>query len=172
MPALEGVSVDMQRSGVNKGATIHEEFGEGEVLPPTPAREDRTRAPQNIAIRQADCLRHGGTTGCPKCIHARDNGWGKAGGAHSQACIERFRKALEAIEEGTKKFAEVDTRITSWLARQFEKADQDPTARETDAPIRFEDLEEVEIPVQDEQSQSTPITERRSGRPRSHWNPR
>ena len=84
-PALEGVSVDMQRSGVNKGAIINEEFREGEFLPPTQAREDRTRAPQNIAIRQADWLRHGGTTGCPKCIHARDNGWGKAGGAHSQA---------------------------------------------------------------------------------------
>ena len=37
------------------------------------------------------------------------------------------------------------------MARQVEKADQDPIARETDAPIRFEDLEEVEIeiPVQE-----------------------
>ena len=74
VPALEGVSVDMQRSGVNKGATIHEEICEGEALPPTQAREERTRAPQNIAIRQADWLRHGGATGCPKCIHARNNG--------------------------------------------------------------------------------------------------
>ena len=156
---MEGVSVDMQRSGVNKGPTTNEEFLEGEVLPPTLAREDRTRAPQNIAIRQADWLRHGGTTGCPKCIHARDNGWGKAGGAHSPACIERFRKALEAIEEGRRRVAEVDTRITSWLARQVEKADQDPTAREDDAPMRFEDFEEIEIPVQEEQSQSTPIPE-------------
>ena len=114
VPALEGVSVEMQRSGVNKGATIHEEFGEGEVLPPTPAREHRTRASQNVAIRQADWLRHGGTTGCPKCIHARDNGWGKAGGAHSS---ERRSKLLKKAR------GKVDTRITSWPARQVERAD-------------------------------------------------
>ena len=39
-PALEGVSVDMQRSGVNKGAITNEEFCEGEVLQPTQACED------------------------------------------------------------------------------------------------------------------------------------
>ena len=114
---MEGISVDMQRSGVNRGATTNEEFLEGDVLPQTEAREDRARAPQNIAIRQADWLKHGGTTGCPKCIHARDNGWGKAGGAHSPACIERFRKALEATEEGKKRLAEVDTRRTGWLVK-------------------------------------------------------
>ena len=57
------------------------------------------------------------------------------------------------------KFAEADTRITDWLAKQIDKADQDPTAREPDVQMRFEDLEEAEIPVQEEQSQSIPITE-------------
>ena len=76
VPALEGVSVDMQRSGVNKGAIVNEEFREGEVLPPTQAREDRTRAQHNIAVKQADWLRHVGATGCPNCIHARDHRWG------------------------------------------------------------------------------------------------
>ena len=46
--------------------------------------------------------------------------------------------------------------MNSWLARQVEKADEDPAARDKDAPIRFEDLEDVEIPVQEAQSQSTP----------------
>ena len=147
-PALEGVSVDMQRSGVNRGPTTNEEFIEGEAHPPTVAREHRTRAPQNIAIRQADWLRHGGTTGCPKCIHARDNGWGRTGGAHSPACIERFRRALEATEEGKRKLADIETRRTGWLARQVEKADQNPDARGSNEPLRFDDLEEIEIPDQ------------------------
>ena len=46
-----------------------------------------------------------------------------------------------------------------WLAKQIEKADQDPAAREPDAPMRLEDLEEGEIPAQEEQSQSTLIAE-------------
>ena len=97
--------------------------------------------------------------GCPKCIHARDHGWGKAGGPHSQACVERFRKGFEATEESKRKLTEVDTRITVWLGKQVERADHDPTAREPDVPMRFEDLEEAEIPVQEEQSQSIPITQ-------------
>ena len=79
---------------------------------------------QNILIKQADWLRHGGATGCPKCIHARDHGWGKAGGPHSQACVERFRKAFEATEECKRKLAESYARIKAWLAKQDEKADQ------------------------------------------------
>ena len=42
VPALEWVSVDMQSSVVNKGAIINGEFREGEVLPPTQVREDRS----------------------------------------------------------------------------------------------------------------------------------
>ena len=70
---------------------------------------------------------------------------------HALKDSERRSKLLKKAR------GKVDTRITSWPARQVERADQDPIARETDAPMRFEDLEEVEIPAQEEQSQSTPI---------------
>ena len=55
----------MQKRDVNKGVIINEEFQEEEVLPAAQVREDRSKAPQNVAIKQVDWLRHGAATGCP-----------------------------------------------------------------------------------------------------------
>ena len=69
-------------------------------MAPTPAAAVMSRAPKSILVRQADLVAHGGTVGCPKCIHARDFGWGKVGGPHCPVCVEIFRELSEQTEEG------------------------------------------------------------------------
>ena len=122
--ALEKVSVDMQRRDPHRGALIDENFQEGDVLHPAERQEPRTRAPHSIAIRRADWLRYASTTGCPKCIHARDHGWDQAGGPHNTECVERFRRAFKDTEDWKKRLTDADLGRDKHLAKQMEDADK------------------------------------------------
>ena len=120
------------------GFGIAERFQEGDTLDPTTAAPEQARAPKSIVVRQADWLAHGGTVGCPKCIHARDNGWGKMGGPHSPACVERFRELYRQTEEGQVRLRTAEARKATWE----QKRDISVPAPEEPAAVPFEPYEE------------------------------
>ena len=97
LEALQGITSDVQRA---QGDGEPEGFRDGDVGLPMPGAVEPGRAPKTIIIRQADWLKYGGTTGCPKCIRARDFGWGQTGGSHSQDCVDRFRELYAEKAEG------------------------------------------------------------------------
>ena len=115
-----------------------EAFRDGDVGLPMPGAAEAGRAPKTIIIRQADWLKHGGTTGCPKCIHARDFGWGKMGGPHSPACVTRFRKLFAETAEGKERLEHAQARHEMWMSRR--RDGEDPAQVPPEEPrIQFED---------------------------------
>ena len=117
---------------------------EGDVELPPPRVEEHGRAPQSIAIRQADWIKYGTTPGCARCIHADDYGWGRKTGPHSPACIERYKKLFEETEAGRRRLAEADDRINKWLAKRVQEAVEKPREEVPEVPQRFEPLDRPE----------------------------
>ena len=156
---LEKISVDVH--GKQPEAAEPERFQEPVEVPP-PRLEVKGRAPQTIAIRQADWLRHGSTPGCQKCTHADDHGWGQKSGPHSPACVERFKKLLAESEEGRRRLAEAEGRQSEWIAKRVQEAAEGPREVQDPIPQEFEPLAEdapgpessdgrkdVEVPMRD-----------------------
>ena len=106
--------------------------------------EPKTRAPQAVAIRQADWQKHGSTEGCPKCAHADEHGWGQRAGPHSAACVERFRKLAEETEAGRQRIQEAEERQNKWIAKRVQEGNEHPEGVPPEVPSRFEPRVEVE----------------------------
>ena len=149
LEALQGITGSVQKSrGEETGPTA--EFQEGDIGIPMPGAPDTTRAPKTIVVRQADWLKHGGTTGCPKCIHARDFGWGKTGGPHSPACVERFKKIFAETADGQERLQHAQARHQAWLSRRQELEPPREDAAEGDPHVAFEDDPDQLPPAQGE----------------------
>ena len=131
---LQQVAIDVQRF-YGCGMGVATAFDEGEAIPQPAVGEDKTRAPKNIVIRQADWLKYEGTVGCPKCAHARDHGWGLMGGPHSPECVQRFKQLFEETAEGQARIARAKAKQDAWQERQR------PVAEErNEPPVQFEDM--------------------------------
>ena len=142
MEGLEKLNVDVH-SQYPAVAEPHE--FEGEVERPEAVEPER-RAPQSVAVRQADWAKYGSTPGCVKCAHADAHGWGKTGGAHSSTCVERFEKLLTESATGRRRVEEAKRRRQRWLERQ-EARDPEPEA-DKELPQKFEELGDAEaIPL-------------------------
>ena len=140
MNSLQEVATDVQRF-YGCGLGVAEAFEDGEAVPRDDVGDDRSRAPKTIVIRQADWLKYEGTTGCPKCIHARDHGWGKMGGPHSPACVQRFQKLFEETAEGQLKLARAKEKQDQWQASRKTEDAPRGEAPERPTPVRFEAYE-------------------------------
>ena len=136
---LEKISLDVHSK--HPGAAEPGRFDEPVEVPPA-RLEMKARAPQSIAIRQADWLRHGSTPGCLKCTHADDHGWGQKTGPHSPACIKRFKDLLAESEEGRRRIAEAEGRQNHWLAKRVQEAAEGPCEARDSIPQEFEPLAE------------------------------
>ena len=146
--ALEKVSVDIYDQHTPDSAVPFE--GERVLPAGAEAAIDRTRIPKTIAIRQQDWIKFGSTPNCPKCTHAEDNGWGRAGGPHSKACVERFMRLLEDTDEGKKRVKEAKDRLDFYTAKQFPPEQQ---AAENRIPTEFEPMiEGAEPPIPAEET--------------------
>ena len=108
----------------------------------TEAAADKSRAPKTIVIRQADWLQYEGTVGCPKCIHARDHGWGLMGGPHSPECVQRFRRLFEETAEGQERLARNKAKKDAWDEQR--RTQERPV--EATPQVRFEEHEAGDIP--------------------------
>ena len=134
---LEKVTVDVH--GKQPVAEAQVQFEEqGDRVQGEPVEQQASRAPQTIAIRQADWLKHGGTPGCSKCIHATDFGWGQKTGPHSAACVTRFKRLLTETEEGQRRVREADERQGQWMARKIQDSVENPPAVPPAVPREFE----------------------------------
>ena len=116
----------------------------GEPAEPAAKPEDpKQRAPQNVAIRQSDWMRHGSTEGCPKCAHADEHGWGKRAGPHSERCVERFTRLAKESEAGRQRIKEAEERQNRWIARRVQEGAEAPRDhREAEIPSQFENRRE------------------------------
>ncbi len=154
---LEKISMDVH--GSQAVVERPDRFQELAEVPP-PRAEEANRAPQNIAIRQADWIRHGSSQGCPKCTHADDHGWGHKSGPHSPACVERFKKLLTESEKGRRRIEEAETRQNQWMAKKVQEADEKPREAPNVIPQEFEP-QPMGSPSVDEGA--TPVPDRGSG---------
>ena len=114
---------------------------EGEVDRPEAVEPER-RAPQSLAVRQADWAKYGSTPGCIKCSHADAHGWGKMGGAHSTACLERFERLLSESAVGKRRVEEARRRRQRWTDEQ--EAREQPRDADREVPQRFEEMGEAD----------------------------
>jgi len=137
--ALEKVTLDMHSQYPAEGRT--EKF-EGEVEPPQEIAAHPGRAPQQISVRQADWMKFGSTPGCIKCTRADNHGWGKMGGPHSAACVERITKLLNESVAERRRVEETERRQTEWWARQIQ-SQENPPREQTEVPQHFQNREET-----------------------------
>ena len=144
LDSLEKVSRDVHSRYPAVGDQEH--FGDDVEQPEKLAAEPR--APQGIAVRQADWTKFGSTPGCPKCAHADDHGWGKMGGPHSSACLERFERLLLESAAGRRRIEEAQKRKELHLKKMKEIEEQEPVEADAPIPQRFEEMENsAQIPL-------------------------
>ncbi len=127
---LEGITVTPQG--------LAEPHQPGVVFGPrVPTKEPelpRRRAPQRIALRQADFDHtrggHGFTEGCPKCDHAVMHGWGKTSQHHSPACVARLAAELQKTVDGRRRLACAEERAARHQQEKLQAEGELPTEGE------------------------------------------